>query len=420
MLGRRANTEVSGPNASRGTFTKVSAGGNHTCAIKTTGSLTCWGADHGGQVSGPNAEGGTFIPRAPGGAYVYWTQRDGKIGRANLDGTEVNHDFIGSLGAGATDLVVAGGHFYWSNQDDSDIILRKDNTGIGRVGVDGSDLNRYLVRRRDLASITVGGSHLYWGNYGFIAAAKLGGDDINDRLVELPPDSGYYTAEGLAVDTRYIYWAWPYAGRIGRANLGGGDINHAFITGAGYRDRSRSMPATSTGRTITLAPLVAPTLTAATQTELHQSQRARVQCRGGRQLHLLDQRRRRRPRQPRWQQRHPEPDLDPKHPGRCGRPSARYADQIGHKKLTSSGEPIPRRPDQRQPRDEWRLELKFSSSQPASIFGCSLDGSPYRLCTSPKVYSRITAGAHTFKVKAQNLKRLPDRSPAMVRFKLGR
>ena len=38
----------------------ISAGGDHTCAIKTDGSLECWGFNGEGQVSGPNAEGGTF------------------------------------------------------------------------------------------------------------------------------------------------------------------------------------------------------------------------------------------------------------------------------------------------------------------------------------------------------------------------
>ena len=58
--------QVSGPNAEGGTFTQVSAGGEHTCAIKTDGTLECWGFDGSGQVSGPNAEGGTFTQVSAG------------------------------------------------------------------------------------------------------------------------------------------------------------------------------------------------------------------------------------------------------------------------------------------------------------------------------------------------------------------
>jgi hypothetical protein len=46
--------QVSGPNRDGAAFTAVSAGGLHTCAIKIGGGLTCWGDDSFGQVSGPN------------------------------------------------------------------------------------------------------------------------------------------------------------------------------------------------------------------------------------------------------------------------------------------------------------------------------------------------------------------------------
>ena len=69
--------QVSGPNAEGGTFTQVSAGREHTCAIKTDGGLECWGYDGAGQVSGPNAEGGTFTQVSAGAAHTCAIKTDG-------------------------------------------------------------------------------------------------------------------------------------------------------------------------------------------------------------------------------------------------------------------------------------------------------------------------------------------------------
>jgi Concanavalin A-like lectin/glucanases superfamily/Regulator of chromosome condensation (RCC1) repeat/Calx-beta domain/Thrombospondin type 3 repeat len=51
---------VSGPNASTDTYREVSAGYYHTCALREDGRLACWGSDSNGQVSGPNASTDTF------------------------------------------------------------------------------------------------------------------------------------------------------------------------------------------------------------------------------------------------------------------------------------------------------------------------------------------------------------------------
>jgi hypothetical protein len=42
----------------------------------------------------------------------------------------------------------------------------------------------------------------------------------------------------------------------------------------------------------------------------------------------------------------------------------------------------------------------FSSSETGSTFGCRLDGAAWTACSSPKVYSTLSAGAHTFEVRA--------------------
>src|SRR5687768_8497855 len=40
-----------------GTFVAVSAGGSHSCGIRTSGSIACWGANTNGQAT---PQGGTF------------------------------------------------------------------------------------------------------------------------------------------------------------------------------------------------------------------------------------------------------------------------------------------------------------------------------------------------------------------------
>jgi alpha-tubulin suppressor-like RCC1 family protein len=36
-----------------GTFTAVSAGGDHTCGVKTSGTVVCWGDDSSGEATPP-------------------------------------------------------------------------------------------------------------------------------------------------------------------------------------------------------------------------------------------------------------------------------------------------------------------------------------------------------------------------------
>lgn len=54
----------------------------------------------------------------------------------------------------------------------------------------------------------------------------------------------------------------------------------------------------------------------------------------------------------------------------------------------------------------------FSSSKAGSTFKCSLDGSAFAECTSPKTYSSLSQGNHTFRIQAIDASGLTDPTPA--------
>ena len=54
----------------------------------------------------------------------------------------------------------------------------------------------------------------------------------------------------------------------------------------------------------------------------------------------------------------------------------------------------------------------FSSTEPDTHFECALDGTTFSGCTSPKDYANLSAGAHTFEVRATDVAGNTDPTPA--------
>lgn len=64
------------------------------------------------------------------------------------------------------------------------------------------------------------------------------------------------------------------------------------------------------------------------------------------------------------------------------------------------------------PSDSSTATFHFTSSEADSSFECSLDGSPYTNCASPKAYSGLSNGEHTFAVRATDVAGNTDPTPA--------
>jgi hypothetical protein len=183
---------------------------------------------------------------AADGGGVYWTN-DGRwptnprftvgpsIGRSTLDGADVAHEFITGFHGGSTlplGLAVHGSRLYWTVHRQA--WGRKN--AIGSANVDGSRVEHdFIPRLADVKDVAVGGGHVYWIDVlrGRIGRANLDGSDVQPKFI-----TGIDSPTGMTVDANHIYWSDiggspPAPGTIARANLDGSGVRRDFITGLG-------------------------------------------------------------------------------------------------------------------------------------------------------------------------------------------
>ena len=156
--------------------------------------------------------------------HLYWTA-GGFIARANLDGSDVNQQFV-PIQEAATSVAVDGQHIYWTA-----------GPFIGRANLDGSGVIEHFitVAGGSLSGLAVDAQHIYWkdGAHETIGLADLDGTNVDQNFITGTGGEG-----GIAVDGQHVYWTRvvgntrPFGGAIGRANLDGSGVDQNFITGA--------------------------------------------------------------------------------------------------------------------------------------------------------------------------------------------
>jgi hypothetical protein len=156
--------------------------------------------------------------------HIYWTDLNaGTIGRANLDGTGANDSFISLAPINAGSVAVNSQYIYWTTPDAGSAC--NFGAAIGRANLDGTGVNQAFVcvTSSVVRGMALDSQYVYWGTGDSIGRANLDGTGANDDFITVH-------ANDVAVNGEYIYWNDPEGVAIGRANLDGTGVNQSFIT----------------------------------------------------------------------------------------------------------------------------------------------------------------------------------------------
>jgi hypothetical protein len=179
------------------------------------------------------AAGGSARDVLVQGPFIYWILRDERrIGRANLDGSGVNPNFIvlpgsnepGQFGGIPGGLATDGTHLYWTIQSDEASIVGF----VSKATLDGTLVTRQLVTTGNgPLGIATSGGKLYWANSAnnTIGTANVDGTGLNQALV-----TNTVQPYGVEVAGGFLYYANFANGKtIGRSNLDGTDQRPNFV-----------------------------------------------------------------------------------------------------------------------------------------------------------------------------------------------
>src|SRR6266545_586956 len=216
--------------------TATSLGPGKSCSVTVVYSPTAAGQSDTATLaaSGRKAAASTSLTLTGTGGgplHIYWGHSPflPEIGRADIDGQNVDQSFIDIVGPSEPVWVaVDSSHIYWTNFGTGEI---------GRADLNGGGVNQsFITGASSPSGVAVDSGHIYWTNSGFngtIGRADLNGGDVNQTFI-IPPASFPY---GVTVDSGHIYWTnenfnGDIHGTIGRADLNGQNVNQSFITGA--------------------------------------------------------------------------------------------------------------------------------------------------------------------------------------------
>jgi virginiamycin B lyase len=217
----------------------IANGGPGPCLIAADASHLFWSNQglnlDGTTIGRSNLDGSavepSFIAGAPAScgvavdsSHLYWTSGDDTIGRSNLDGTAVNQAFVPGAVSYPCGVAVDGSHIYWGNYF---------GNAVGRADINGGNVDpNFITGLAAPCGVAVDGQHVYWANDD-TPATTIGRADLNGNPASVKNDlvSGIQRPCGVAVFDGKLYWGAYDGNAVGRSNLDGSAVNHAFIPG---------------------------------------------------------------------------------------------------------------------------------------------------------------------------------------------
>jgi hypothetical protein len=159
------------------------------------------------------------------GSYLYWANGSNSIGRANLDGTNANPNFVsGVFTANALAVDSANGYIFWADANGSRI--GRANLANG-LNVTTSLISTFGAKATGVA-VDSASKVVYWttnqaAGQGIIGRANEDGSNAQPTWI-------HSLFEGLTLDGSYLYWA-NGPDQIGQVKLDGTGLNPTYIVG---------------------------------------------------------------------------------------------------------------------------------------------------------------------------------------------
>jgi alpha-tubulin suppressor-like RCC1 family protein len=198
------------PEVGTANWRVVSTGSGHTCGIRTTGRLYCWGSDLNGRLGSVVTDGSAWTPVEVDGEHTDW--RSVSVGSDHTCG-------------------IRGGHLYcWGFNDEGQV-------GVGDLIWEATTPTEITAPAAGWTSVSAGtkttcgisGGHLYcWGldDHGQLGNGAAGQSYVPVEVAGQRADwtavsVGVFHACGRRSSGRLFCWGDDFAGQLGNGNLAG-------------------------------------------------------------------------------------------------------------------------------------------------------------------------------------------------------